>query len=355
MSLEHGPLFRSMLLRINGIEHRIIFTFQHLIYDPESIEIFYHELSVIYAALCNGNSHSLPETTLQFADYAVYQHKKWNEGGVHSQKILEWWKQYWSAPMPDAPKLPSLWKIKPEAPKISDSILIWEIPAELLREVKALSSSEGTTHFMTFFAAFQIVLFQLTGQEELVVGTNMSGRSRRELDGMIGYFINRLALRVNMAGQPTIREVLHRSRETIQLASAYQELPFNVLAREFSKEKLPVPPVQVVFQLIKDFNTSFHISGLEVDCWRESEQLKMPWGMNFSIRECAGGITCVRPRFDSGLYDPAGVAEMVRLYGEVLQTMTTNPEMRICAITTDRMSAQFTHEETKNTRYRQYL
>jgi acyl carrier protein len=329
-NLEQGPLFHVTVLRLSPLEHRIVFNLHHIVFDAAAARIFNEELSAVYAAYWNGEpSCPLPEMPVQVADFAIWQRRRLRKEGEHYQKLTAWWKEYWSAPvMARAPQLPFRWANKQEASNLKESKMIQEISPISFEKIKRLSRTDGLSYFTIFFAAFEVLLYQLTGEEEAVVGAYVSDRNRTEAKNLMGFFINLLALRTDMRGQPALREVLARVDQMIQQVTMYQEFPFDALVEEFGRDSRNVPDVQLIFQFLSDAELSFRLPDLEIRPWRVGALSRMPPSMTMSVIHRQNDTACVKIIFDAGIYDPGGVAWMMRQYIEVLETMLINPDAR---------------------------
>ena len=188
--LSHGPLMRVTLLRIGKEDHILLFTLHHIVSDGWSMGVFYRELSVLYAAFANGRSPSLPELAIQYADYAAWQHH-W----LQSKQLLVQL-DYWKQQLDDAPRVLDLPTDYPRPATLihtgSREQLV--LSADLSEKIRSLSRVENTTMFMTLLAAFSILLHRYTSEDDVVVGTPIAGRNRSEIEGLIGCFLNHLAL-----------------------------------------------------------------------------------------------------------------------------------------------------------------
>ncbi|HEV2146473.1 MAG TPA: amino acid adenylation domain-containing protein, partial [Longimicrobiaceae bacterium] len=204
--LERGPLIRGRLVRLGEDEHVLQVTMHHVVSDGWSMGVFTRELSALYAAFGRGEADPLPELPVQYADYAVWQ-RRWVEGEVLRQQA-----EYWRWTLSGAPELLELPADRPR-PVVQDhagASLGVALDEELTAGLKALSRRQGTTLFMTLLAGWAAVLSRLSGQEDLVVGTPTANRGRREIEGLIGFFVNTLALRLDLSGAPTVGELLER-------------------------------------------------------------------------------------------------------------------------------------------------
>ncbi|HEX7238686.1 MAG TPA: amino acid adenylation domain-containing protein, partial [Longimicrobiaceae bacterium] len=245
--LAGGPLLRSTLLRLNDDDHVLLLTLHHIVSDGWSMDVLVREVSVLYAALCQGGAVRLPELPVQYADYAVWQRKRLDALGQELQ--LAFWREQLAG-------APSLLEIPTDRPRSAGQSARagWHelvLPAELAHALRAVSRLEGTSLFMTVLAGWQALLARYAGQEDLVVGSPVAGRIRVELEGLIGFFVNMLPLRADLSDDPTPAELLRRVRERVLGAYAHQELPFERLVEELTTERnLAYAPVfQVVFSL----------------------------------------------------------------------------------------------------------
>ncbi len=245
--LERGPLLRSTLLRLGEADHVLLFTLHHVVSDGWSRGVLVREVSALYGAFSRGEEPRLPELPVQYADFAVWQ-RGWLSGAR-----LEGHVGYWKEKLGGAPPLLEIPTDHPRAPGRSQlaGSHRFALPAAVAQGLRELSEREGTTLFMTLLAGWQALLGRHAGQEDVVVGSAIAGRTRRETEGLIGFFVNLLALRVDLAGDPTLSEVLRRVRETALGAYAHQDLPFERLVEELGVERsLTHPPVfQATFAL----------------------------------------------------------------------------------------------------------
>ncbi len=246
--LTHGPLFRATLLRLNAAEHVLLFTMHHIISDGWSMGVLIKEVTTLYEAFSAGQPSPLAELPVQYTDYAVWQREQLQG------EILEEQLQYWREQLAGAPVLLELPTENPRPPVQSyrGAQLTLEVAPQTTCALKVLSQQHGVTLFMTLLAAFQVLLYRYTGQEEIVVGTPVAGRTRAETEGLIGFFLNTLALRVSMKGDPTFAALLSRVREVCLGAYAHQDVPFERLLEELAPERTlsHTPVFQVMFNML---------------------------------------------------------------------------------------------------------
>ncbi|HZL94349.1 MAG TPA: condensation domain-containing protein, partial [Vicinamibacterales bacterium] len=196
--LERGPLIRTTLLELTDFEQVFLLSLHHIIGDGWSAGIFFQELSAIYPAFAIGRVSPLPELPLQYGDFAVWQ-KRWLSPDVLREQL-----GYWKQQLAELPTL-NLATDRPRPPlkAFRGAVHRFTVDVPLTREIKALSRRESVTLFMTLLAAFQILLHRYTSQSDVVVGSMISNRTRRELEPLIGFFVNSLVLRTDLSGDPT--------------------------------------------------------------------------------------------------------------------------------------------------------
>src|ERR1700754_899143 len=223
--LIRGPLIRAALLRLRTEEHVLILTMHHIVSDGWSQGVLKTELGALYEAGINGRSSPLPELSIQYADFAQWQ-RGWLKDDELDRQLGYCRKQLTGAP--PSVDLPNDGARPPQL-NYRGATFLFDLSPELSESLTALSRREGTTLFMTLLAAFKALLFRYTGQSDIVVGTPVANRNREEVEGLIGFFVNTLALRTDLSGNTTFRELLHCVREVSLGAYAHQDLPFELL------------------------------------------------------------------------------------------------------------------------------
>ncbi|HSF39662.1 MAG TPA: amino acid adenylation domain-containing protein, partial [Thermoanaerobaculia bacterium] len=246
--LAAGPLLRAGLLRLGEGEHLLLATMHHIVSDGWSMGILIRELGAAYQALAAGTSPALPELPVQYADWAVWQ-RDWLQGEPLEAQLAYWRRQLGEdvavLELPaDCPR--------PAVATFRGSHLSAVLPVSLAQSLEALSRREEATLFMTLLAAFDVLLARLTGQTDVPVGTPVAGRSRGEVEGLIGLFLNTLVLREDLAGDPPFRALLARLRGTALDAFAHQDLPFERLVEDLQPRRTlnqtPLFQVMLVLQ-----------------------------------------------------------------------------------------------------------
>ena len=249
--LVHGPLLRAKLLKLNESEHLFIFTCHHIIADGWSIVVFVRELQALYRTFVNGQVSPLADLPVQYIDFAHWQ-EEWLQGNVLESQ-LGYWKKQLAAPLPVL-DLPFDYA-RPKTQTFNGARETVTLSESLSSALKELSRKAGCTMFMTLLGACSVLLYRQTGQADIVVGSPIAGRHRTELEGMIGFFINTLVMRVNLDGDPTFHELIQHVREVSLQAYANQDVPFERLLEELNPERhLNRTPVFQVFFNMLNFN-----------------------------------------------------------------------------------------------------
>ena len=221
--LERGPLIRGQLIRQTKEEYTLLITMHHIVSDGWSMEILFSELSTLYKAYKDGELDPLPKLSLQYADYAAWQ-RQWIAG-----EILQQQGEYWKAMLAGAPEVLELPMdhARPTELDYAGAFISLELDAELTKGLKVLSKRHGTTLFMTLLAGWATLLSRLSGQQDLVIGIPVANRGRIEIEELIGFFVNTLALRLDLSGSPTVGEFLDRVKAQALAAQQHQDIPFE--------------------------------------------------------------------------------------------------------------------------------
>ena len=253
---------RSTLLRLHQEDHVLLLAMHHIISDGWSLGIFFGELAALYAE-CNGGARAvLPELPLRYVDFAAWQRERLSTGGLERQ-LSYWRERLTGATALDLP----LDYPRPAMQTFSGASISATLPAELASALRNLARSENATLFVTLLAAFQVLLSRHAGQEDIVIGTPMAGRSRRELENLIGLFVNTVVVRTDLSGSPTFRELLRRTKETVLGAYENQDVPFETLIEILNPERdlSRSPLFQVLFNMISFVDQPLTLAALAVE------------------------------------------------------------------------------------------
>jgi amino acid adenylation domain-containing protein/non-ribosomal peptide synthase protein (TIGR01720 family) len=242
-----GPLVRAKLAQIAPGDHVFFLAVHHVVFDAWSFGVLNRELGALYTAYHAGRPSPLPELSVQYADYAAWQ-RAWLAGPVLDRQLA-----YWKDALAGAPTSLDLPADRPRPPVRSSrgAQLRFALGAPLTRALHDLSRREGVTLFMTLLAAYDVLLYRYTGQDDLLVGSPVAGRARAETEALIGFFINTLVLRARLDGALAFPELLQRVRDACLGAYAHQDTPFERLVKELHPEPDPSrsPLFQVIFNL----------------------------------------------------------------------------------------------------------
>jgi amino acid adenylation domain-containing protein len=323
--LEHGPLIRMRLLRMRNDEHWLVQTMHHIIRDGGSMVVFAHELSALYGAHSLGQPSPLPELPVQYADYALWQREQLQ------REVLKEQLAYWKQKLADLPllELPTD-RPRPVAPSYRGGRIAFELGEELTRGLKELRRQEETTLFTTLLAAFQVLLYRYSGQEDIAVGVAIAGRTRPELKGLIGYFVNMLVLRADLSGEPSFREYLARVRRQTRDAYAHQDVPFAKLVEELTPKRDPSrnPLFQVSFVKGTEPGERAELRGLTVDTVETKGTETVKFDLNLSAVEEDQKIRVVID-YATDLFDASTIERMAGHWRVLLEGIVADPAQAI--------------------------
>ncbi|HXQ73508.1 MAG TPA: condensation domain-containing protein, partial [Pyrinomonadaceae bacterium] len=328
--LAGGPLFRLRLFRVAEEEHVLAVTMHHIISDGWSMGVATRELGALYTADLQGIPSPLPELSLQYADYATWQ-REWLHGDVLEEQL-----SYWRRRLAGAPSVLELPTDKPRPPRQSHrgSRVSMQLDAETTRLLKALSRKHNTTLFITVLAGFQALLSRWSGETDVVVGTVVAGRNKAETEGLIGFFVNTLAMRTDLSGDPTIAELIARTTEVSLGAFGHQDVPFEKLIEELGidRDMSRTPLVQVVLVLQNTADESLEMPGL-----RMSEVVRgrgagltgtAKFDLQVTLNEGAGGIQGSLD-YNLDLFEQETVRRMARQLERVLRAVAEDENCRV--------------------------
>ncbi len=326
--LAADPPLRALLLRLGEEEHALVLTLHHIAGDGWSLEVLTRELRALYDAFSAGRPSPLPELAVQYADFAVWQ-RGWLAG-----EVLEGQLEYWRRQLGGDRAILELPTDRPR-PRIqtfAGDRRSRPLGVGVSRAARALSREEGSTLFMTLLAVFDAVLHRMTGEGAIILGTPVANRTRSEIEGLIGFFVNTLALRVDTGGAPTFRQLLTRVRETTLEAYAHQDLPFEKLVAEIEPERnlSHTPLLQVLFQLhnsgaratAENDPSSLRFENLPVDLG--AAKLDLTLAVNDLGDGLAAGV-----EFNTDLFDATTMKRLLGHFGALLEAATADPDRAI--------------------------
>jgi amino acid adenylation domain-containing protein len=323
--LALGPVLRCRLLRLTPQEHVLLVIVHHIASDVWSLEVFARELTTLLAAFSAGLPSPLPDLPMQYADYAAWQRRSLQ--GLVLMARLSFWRQLLAPPRP-------VLTLAPERPRLPGASMrgarhYSALPPAVATAMRELAADEGATLFMVLFAAFNCLLYRRAGQTDLIIGTNVAGRDRVELAGMIGFFVNLLALRSDLSGLPTFREFLRRVRTATLAAFGHQDLPLDKLVEDLKPERdgSHSPLFRVEFLLQNVPTQAVTATGLEMS-QDEVEMRTSAFELSLFVLEWPQGLGCAWI-YQTDLLDAETVAALARQFSALLASIAQNPDARL--------------------------
>ena len=324
-ALDRGPLLRVALVRLDAGEHVLLLCAHHIVCDAWSVSLLAEELGTFYAAATAGLPPALPELPIQYADFALWQRGMLADGTLAAQ--LEYWRQRLSGVQPLL-ELPAD-RPRPAAASHRTAACTVALAPDLVRRLDLLSRAEGCTLYMVLLAGFKALLAAYAGIEDVVVGSGIANRTRVETERSIGCFANLLALRTDLSGDPTLRQLLARVRDTALAAHAHQDLPFQTLLAALQLERDPsYPPLsQVLFELHNTPPASLSLAGLEVSAVAPDRGAG-DFDLALFVEETAGRLVASL-HYNVDLFLEATAGRLLGSYERLLAQAARDPDLAL--------------------------
>jgi acyl carrier protein len=326
--LSRDLMIRATLLRLNEEDHIFLLVKHHIASDGWSSRILAREMSELYNAYARGESPSLPDLPIQYADFAEWQ-RSWLQGEFLEQQV-----SYWKERLAGSPALLALPTDRPRPARqtFRGAQTEFRFPKDLVESLKALSRQEGVTLFMTLLSGFQMLLYRYTGSVDISVGTPIAGRNRVETEGLIGFFMNILVLRTDLSKNPTFRQLLGRVQEVCLDAYAHQDLPFEKLVAELrpNRSLSHSPFFQVLFNYQSAPSKGLEFEGLSAKVM-DMETGGAKFDLSLSMRESEGAMKCL-VEYNTDLFDETTIGKMMDHYRSLLETAGKDLEQRISSV-----------------------
>jgi amino acid adenylation domain-containing protein/non-ribosomal peptide synthase protein (TIGR01720 family) len=326
--LVNGPLMRAHLLQLGSQEFIFYLTIHHIVSDDWSMGIFLQELIALYETIFKGEQLSLKELPIQYADYAVWQ-RNWLQGeNLNAQ--LQYWKEHLGGEL-QVLDLP-LDHPRPPIQTFHGDTVLFSLSTTLVEKLNRLCKEEGLTLFMALLAGFNVLLHRYSGQDDILVGTPISCRSRPELETLIGFFINTLVVRTDLSGNPSFRSLLRRVRHVVLEDYAHQDLPFEHLVKELHLERdlSRNPLFQVMFGFLNTPETSGKMRDLSVellDAEKRATQFDL-WVILWENNQGAVG----RIEYNVDLFERATIEKLIQHYIQLLECVVMDPDVQLSNI-----------------------
>ncbi|MDO3550997.1 amino acid adenylation domain-containing protein [Ralstonia pseudosolanacearum] len=327
--LEQGPLIRGRLVKLGEQEHVLLITMHHIVSDGWSQGVLARELGSLYEAYRAGNADPLPALPIQYADYAVWQ-RRWLEGGELQRQGT-----YWEQALAGAPTLLSLPtdRARPPQQDYAGGSVEVVFDAELSTGLRTLSQRHGTTLFMTVLAGWSALLSRLSGQDEVVVGSPVANRTRSEVEGLIGFFVNTLALRVEVSGA-TVSGLLERVKANVLEAQAHQDLPFEQVVERVrpvrSLSHSPVFQAALSWLNTEAVGLSLELEGLTIE-GVDAGQAAAKFDLTLELRETSEGLTGSLD-YATALFDRETIERYLGYLQRLLKAMVENDSQEVSRI-----------------------
>ncbi|PYP83917.1 MAG: non-ribosomal peptide synthetase [Blastocatellia bacterium AA13] len=329
-SLTEGPLLRVLLIRLAPETHIAEINMHHIVSDAWSLGVFIRELTALYEAYSADLPSPLPEIEIQYPDFAAWQ-RNWLDGEELGKQMSYWTDQL--AGLPALLELPTD-RPRPAIQTHAGSMHEFILSEELTAGVKRTARKGGATLFMTLTAAFNVLLSRYSGQREIAIGADVANRNRREIENLIGFFVNMLVIRTDLNGSPTFSELLSRVREVTLSAYGHQDVPFEKLVAAIQPERAMshTPLFQVVFDLQNTPREPLKLPGLSFE-WVDIRGCSAKFDVVLNMME-AGNQLGGAFIYNTDLFEAKTIERMGRRFERLLESVVENSE---CAIDELRM------------------
>lgn len=327
--LSSEPGLRARLVTLSDGDHRLFLSLHHIVFDGISIyRVLLSELTALYGARVRGDPCPLEALPLQYADFASWERHRLDEAAMDAHA------RYWRTQLAGAPPMIDLPADRPRPARQSfqAGLVRFEIPADLMAVVRHTALHAHCTLFMVLLASFSVTLHGWSGQTDMVIGSVSGGREHRDLDRLIGYFLRMLVLRVDLRGNPTVRALLGRVRDTLLDALEHDALPFQRLIRAVAHQRdLESSPL---------FQVTLSIEPPKPDPpWDVSEMDAGAVASKFDLSvelEDRGDTVRGRAIYSVDLFDAATIADLMDDWIRLLSEMVADPERRLAALPQER-------------------
>jgi len=323
--LSKGPLVRFSIIKAETTEFVLLFHFHHTVFDGLSVAIFLREIKSLYEAFLQGKPSPLPPLTMQYADYSQWQRKTLS--GKALEEGLEFWKTHLAGAPPflefPADHARSMNQVQKGA-RIS-----FEIDQTLTERLRSLSKQHNVTLFMTLYATFAVFLTRHTSEEDLVIGMPVANRNHQQLESLIGFFANTLALKFHVSQDLAFADFLQQMKETVLAALQHQNIPFEKLIDELKIEKSLThnPLFQVMFTFQDAYLEDFSLPGLTLSPL-PFEQTNAKFDLSFMVREHKKKLVGIF-EYNADLFDVSTIERMITRLQSLIQGIVDQPLEKI--------------------------
>ncbi|MFJ5294623.1 amino acid adenylation domain-containing protein [Streptomyces sp. NPDC088348] len=324
--LEHGPLLRAVLVRTGEERAVLLVVFHHLVWDELSLAVFERELTEAYSAALERRDPALTPLTATYDDFVAWQARR-AVGATHRAGLDHWARRLAGAPA--LLRLPTD-RPRPEQPAYDGATVGFSLPATVGSRVRALARQENATPFLVLLTSCAATLLRYSGQEDMVLGTPVSGRSKPEFDGLIGNFVNLIPLRVDLSGEPTFRELLRRVRTAVLADFGHQDVPFEaVVDRVLGQRPTSYAPlVQAAFEMHRHTGDGWRAGPLTARralLPTGTAKFDIGWQVTDDGQHLHGVV-----EYNAGLFDEETVRELVEGWKALLCDAVNEPDSVTC-------------------------
>jgi amino acid adenylation domain-containing protein len=321
-----APLFRATMVHFSHQEHRLLLTTHHILADEWSMEIVHRDVNELYDAFSHGRPSTLPELPIRYRDFTSWQ-RDWMQGDALQEQIT-----YWTEELKGAPTVLELTTDKPRPPLSSylGAAEFFRVPENLVDRLKALGREEHATPFMVLEAAFATLLHRYSGQEDILVGTPISGRTRSETENLIGLFLNTVLLRSRFNDRLDFRSLLQQVREGAMGAYAHPDLPFEHLVAEIApqRESSRTPLFQVMF-ILHDPDAVSQVS--RASGYKELSTGTAKFDLTLVLSESGDGLDGMM-EYSTDLFEADTVRRLCGHFVALLEAVAQDPDQRIATL-----------------------
>ncbi len=325
-NLAQPPLLRGTLVLLSEQRQLLLLAIHHIISDEWSMEVLHRELHQIYRTFCQGELSTLPELPIRYTDFV-----RWQRGYLQGE-VLQKQVDFWQEALAGAPTILELPtdKPRPAVQSFRGAVEAFELPKELLERLKLLSRQQEATLFMTLAAAFMALLHRYTGQDDILVGTPISGRTRSETEDLIGLFLNLVILRAQFSDEGTFQSLLHQVRQRALGAYGHQDLPFEQLVAALAPERdlSRTPLFQVMFVL---FNTDAASQASDVAGLSQLATGTSKFDLTLAVSETETGLRGLI-EYRTDLFEADTIRRLCGHYGTLLDAITRDPDQIVSAL-----------------------
>ena len=332
--LENQPVIRLRLFHLSVSEHILLLTIHHIAVDGWSMGILIEEFKLIYKAVLLGTKSSLPPLQNTYRDYVSWQRNLL--AGKSGEKLWEYWQEKLQGDLPVL-NLPTD-KPRPALQTYNGSSVKFGLSKQLTIKLKELAKQEKVTLYTLILAAYNVLIHRLSGQDEILVGSPTSGRTRSEFVSVVGYFVDPIVIRANLFGNPSFQDFLSQIRQTVVEALAHQDFPFALLVERLQPERDPsyAPIFQTIFALYNSTQMeSFHkfivgeqnIEGLKIEPW----EIRQQEGLSDLYLEMLDDGTSVMGSFkyNTDLFKEETISRMASHFQTLLEGIIVNPQEKV--------------------------